>query len=124
LSHAFSLLWPGYFGYGGLENYLPELASNFDPPNLSLLHSKDYRSDPLVSLQLIFKDRLCMVCSMKPLISSGHVKYYLLFDFTEIFFNLLILITGYWPVFVLTEFPKGTNFLFSFVSPVLKCLHK
>jgi hypothetical protein len=28
-----------YFGDGGLANYLPRLASNHDPPDLSLLSS-------------------------------------------------------------------------------------
>jgi hypothetical protein len=38
-SHTFSPVWYGYFGDGGLTNYLPRLALNFDPPNLSLLSS-------------------------------------------------------------------------------------
>jgi hypothetical protein len=34
-----SLFHSGYFGDGGLMNYLPGLASNHDPPNLSLPNS-------------------------------------------------------------------------------------
>jgi hypothetical protein len=30
----------------GLENFLPELAANHDPPHLSLLCSQDYRHEP------------------------------------------------------------------------------
>jgi hypothetical protein len=29
----------GYFGDGGLTNYLPWLASNYEPPNFSLPNS-------------------------------------------------------------------------------------
>jgi hypothetical protein len=37
LSHISSPLCCSYFGDGGgLKNYLPKLASNHDPPNLSL----------------------------------------------------------------------------------------
>jgi hypothetical protein len=38
-----------YFGDGGGHmNYLPGLASNFDPPDLSLPSSSDYRCEPPV----------------------------------------------------------------------------
>jgi hypothetical protein len=39
LNHTSSPLSSGYFGDGVLENYLPGLASNQDPPDLSLPHS-------------------------------------------------------------------------------------
>jgi hypothetical protein len=38
------LLW--LFWRWGLENYLPRLASNQDPPNVSLPSSQDYRCEP------------------------------------------------------------------------------
>jgi hypothetical protein len=41
-------------------NYLPELASNCDPPDLSLPSSKDYRSESLVpGWKDIFNDKSC-----------------------------------------------------------------
>jgi hypothetical protein len=40
------LLW--LFWRWGISNYLPGLASNLSPPNLSLLSSYDYRLEPLV----------------------------------------------------------------------------
>jgi hypothetical protein len=40
--------WSGYFGDGGLSNYLPSLASNHNPPNLSPSGSQDYSHGPLV----------------------------------------------------------------------------
>jgi hypothetical protein len=36
LSQTSSSFYSGYFGDEGLKNYLPGLASNFDPPDLSL----------------------------------------------------------------------------------------
>jgi hypothetical protein len=39
LSHTANLFCPGYFGDGGLSNYLLRLASNYDPPNLCLPNS-------------------------------------------------------------------------------------
>jgi hypothetical protein len=36
ICHTSSAFWLGYFGDGGLLNYLPKLASNDSPPNLSL----------------------------------------------------------------------------------------
>jgi hypothetical protein len=38
------LLW--FFRDGGLMNYFPRLALNFDPPNLKLPSSYDYRHEP------------------------------------------------------------------------------
>jgi hypothetical protein len=46
-SHASSPFCSGYFGDGGLANYLPRLALNQSPPNLSLLSSWDYRHETL-----------------------------------------------------------------------------
>jgi hypothetical protein len=43
LSHTCSLFFSGYFGDGGLTNYLPRLSSNCDPPDLSFSSSQDYR---------------------------------------------------------------------------------
>jgi hypothetical protein len=40
------VLW--LFWRWGLENYLPGLASNLDPPDLSLPRSEDYRHEPPV----------------------------------------------------------------------------
>jgi hypothetical protein len=37
----------GYFGNGGLVNCLPALATNSDPPDLSLSSSLDYKYKPL-----------------------------------------------------------------------------
>jgi hypothetical protein len=34
--------------FNRIENYLPELASNRDPPDFCLLSSWDYRHEPLV----------------------------------------------------------------------------
>jgi hypothetical protein len=39
LSHTSSPFCSGYFGDGGLTNYLPGLVSNHNSPNLSLLSS-------------------------------------------------------------------------------------
>jgi hypothetical protein len=39
LIHTSSLFCFGYFGDGGLENCLPRLASNHDPPHLNLTSS-------------------------------------------------------------------------------------
>jgi hypothetical protein len=36
LSHTSSPFYCGYFGDGSLSNYLPMLALNHDPPDLSL----------------------------------------------------------------------------------------
>jgi hypothetical protein len=36
LNHTSSPFCSGYFGDGGLENYMPRLVSNCDPPHLSL----------------------------------------------------------------------------------------
>jgi hypothetical protein len=44
LKQTFHPLCFGYFGEF-LENYLPVLASNHDPPNLSLPSSEDYRPE-------------------------------------------------------------------------------
>jgi hypothetical protein len=49
LSHTSCPFCSGYFGDGGLENYLPGLALNHDPPNLNLSSSQDYRHESLVS---------------------------------------------------------------------------
>jgi hypothetical protein len=35
LSHTFSSFCSDFFGDGGLMNYLPRLALNHDPPDLS-----------------------------------------------------------------------------------------
>jgi hypothetical protein len=35
LSHTYSPFCSGYFGDGGLKNYLPGLASNHDPHDFS-----------------------------------------------------------------------------------------
>jgi hypothetical protein len=43
LSHAYSSFCSGYFGGGGLVNYLPGLPSNHNPPDLSLPSIWDYR---------------------------------------------------------------------------------
>jgi hypothetical protein len=45
LSHTCNTFCSGYSGDGGLENYLTGLASNHDPPNLSLPSSWDYRRE-------------------------------------------------------------------------------
>jgi hypothetical protein len=37
LTHTFSPFFSGYFGDEGLENYLPGLVLNFNPPDLTLL---------------------------------------------------------------------------------------
>jgi hypothetical protein len=39
LSNTCNPFFSGYFGDGGLMNYLPKLALNHDPPKLSLLRS-------------------------------------------------------------------------------------
>jgi hypothetical protein len=52
-----SPFYSGYFGDGGgsgLRNYLPGLALNHDPPNLSLPRSPDYRHEPLVPTIVYF----------------------------------------------------------------------
>jgi hypothetical protein len=46
LSHNSSAFCCSCFGDGGLRNYLPDLASNCDTPDLSLLSSYDYRFEP------------------------------------------------------------------------------
>jgi hypothetical protein len=46
LNYTSSPFYSGYFRDGGLMNYLPGLALNLDPPDLSLPSSKDYRSEP------------------------------------------------------------------------------
>jgi hypothetical protein len=38
-NHTSSPFCSGYFGDGGLLNYLPGLASNHDPPELNLQNS-------------------------------------------------------------------------------------
>jgi hypothetical protein len=45
-SHACSPFCSGYFWRLGLQNYLPGLASNLDPPHLCLPISWDYRCEP------------------------------------------------------------------------------
>jgi hypothetical protein len=45
--HLQSIFGWSYFGDGGLINYLPRLALNLDPPDLSLPRSWDYRRNPL-----------------------------------------------------------------------------
>jgi hypothetical protein len=37
----------GYFGDGGILNYLLMLALNCSPPDLSILSSEDYKCEPL-----------------------------------------------------------------------------
>jgi hypothetical protein len=37
----------GVFAIASLSNYLPRLALNFDPPDLCLPSSLDYRCEPL-----------------------------------------------------------------------------
>jgi hypothetical protein len=39
---------PSYWLGWGLVNYLPRLASNCDPPNLSLPNSSDFRCEAVV----------------------------------------------------------------------------
>jgi hypothetical protein len=46
LSHSSSPFFSGYFGDKGLEDYLPRLVLNLDPPDLSLLSTWDYRHEP------------------------------------------------------------------------------
>jgi hypothetical protein len=43
----------GLFWRWGLENYLPRLASNCDPPDLSLPTSYDYMCESLVPAPLV-----------------------------------------------------------------------
>jgi hypothetical protein len=38
-------LCSGYFGNGSLQNYLPGLVSNREPPDLSLPNNYDYRPE-------------------------------------------------------------------------------
>jgi hypothetical protein len=42
-----SPFWSGYYGDWGLSNYLPGLASNCNPPDLSLPCSYDYKCESL-----------------------------------------------------------------------------
>jgi hypothetical protein len=48
LSHTSSPFCSGYFGDGGLMNYLPGLTLNHDFPDLSLPCIWDYRNESLV----------------------------------------------------------------------------
>jgi hypothetical protein len=45
--HLQSILFWLFWRWGGLMNYLPWLALNQDPPDLSLSSSYDYRCEPL-----------------------------------------------------------------------------
>jgi hypothetical protein len=49
------LLW--LFWRWGLENYLPRLALNCDPPNFNLPSSWDYRWEPLCLASIPFLNR-------------------------------------------------------------------
>jgi hypothetical protein len=57
LSPTSSPFCSGYFGDGNLENYLPRLALNHDPPDLSLPSGQDYRCEPSVPGYEDFKIR-------------------------------------------------------------------
>jgi hypothetical protein len=48
LSHTSCPFCSGYFGDEGLMNYLPRLASDHNPPDLSLPNCYSYRHEPLV----------------------------------------------------------------------------
>jgi hypothetical protein len=48
LSHRSSLFCSSYFEHGGFVSYLPQLASNFHPPDLSLPSSSNCRCEPQV----------------------------------------------------------------------------
>jgi hypothetical protein len=50
--HISSPFCSGYFGDGGLMNYLPRLALNFDSPSLSFPNSSDYRQELLMPSRL------------------------------------------------------------------------
>jgi hypothetical protein len=51
----------GFFRNYFLVNYLPGLASNFDPPDLCLLSSYDYRHEPLAPSICLLLIRVCVI---------------------------------------------------------------